>query len=73
MAPHALVACYDWKEHVDVLSILNFDQVITARVALLDLVHPAHPDAPIGEYPAPVIQSPSPGQGVETRCRYGRS
>ncbi|MGH3589501.1 MAG: hypothetical protein ACRDRF_00485 [Pseudonocardiaceae bacterium] len=99
-APHALVACYGWSQHVDLLTIRSFDRVITARVpkrdkvdifapevvvwayegppqqalrALLELVHPAHTDAPIGEYPAPAglhvpraqqrpmtIQPPSP-------------
>lgn len=79
-APNALVACYDWGEYVDLLTIRDFDRVITARVpkrdgvdifapevvvwayegrpqpalqALLELMHPAHHDAPIGEYPAP--------------------
>ncbi|MGH8918397.1 MAG: hypothetical protein ACRD0H_08680 [Actinomycetes bacterium] len=79
-APHVLVAAYEWSQHVDLLTIRDFDRVITARVptrdgldifapevvvwayegspqqavrTLLDLVHPAHPDAPIGEYPAP--------------------
>jgi hypothetical protein len=100
-APHALVACYEWDQHVDLLTIRDFDRVTTARVprharvdifapdvvvwayegppqqalrALLDLVHPAHPQAPISEYPAPAslrvaraqqrpmtIQPPSPG------------
>jgi hypothetical protein len=79
-APNALVACYDWGEYVDLLTIRDFDRVITARVpkrdgvdifapevvvwayegrpqpalqALLELMHPAHHDALIGEYPAP--------------------
>ncbi|MGH3823687.1 MAG: hypothetical protein ACRDRA_12800 [Pseudonocardiaceae bacterium] len=79
-APHALVACYYWGDCADVLTVRDFDRVITARVptpgpvdifapqivvwayegspqhairALLTLVHPAHPDAPTTEYPAP--------------------
>ena len=80
MAPNALVAAYEWEQYVDLLTIWDFDGVITARVpkrgavdifapevvvwtyqgppqlalpALLGLVHPAHPEAPISEYPAP--------------------
>src|SRR5436309_2683952 len=80
LAPNALVAAYEWDQYVDLLTIRDFDRVITARVpkrdavdifapevvvwvyqgpseqalrALLDLVHPAHPDSPTGEYPAP--------------------
>jgi hypothetical protein len=80
-APRALVACYEWSDWVDLLTIQNFDRVITARVpvlghrvdifapevvvwtyegspwqalgALLNLVHPDHPDAPTAGYPAP--------------------
>jgi hypothetical protein len=103
VAPNALVACYEWDRCVDLLTVQDFDRVITARVptedrkvdifapevvvwayegppqqavrALLELVHPAHPDAPTTEYPAPValrvpraqqrpmtIQPPSPGR-----------
>lgn len=81
VAPHALLACYEWDDYVDLLTIVNFDRVTTARVpkrdvldifapevvvwayegpaqhalrALLDLVHPAHPDAPVAPYPAPL-------------------
>jgi hypothetical protein len=102
-APHALVAAYEWSHHVDLLTVQDFDRVITARVptqghavdifapevvvwayegppqpalrALLALVHPAHPDAPTLEYPAPAslhvprarqrpmtIQPPAPGR-----------
>jgi hypothetical protein len=100
-APNALVACYEWERCVDLLTIRDFDRVITARAptrgrsmdifapevvvwayegppqhamrALLELVHPEHPDAPTAEYPAPTglrvpraqqrpmtIQPPSP-------------
>ncbi|MGH3994247.1 MAG: hypothetical protein ACRDSN_17520 [Pseudonocardiaceae bacterium] len=79
-APNALVACYEWDQYLDLLTIRNFDRVTTARVpkhatvdifapevvvwayqgppqhalrALLDLVHPAHPDAPTTECAAP--------------------
>ncbi|MGH3999773.1 MAG: hypothetical protein ACRDTJ_20200 [Pseudonocardiaceae bacterium] len=79
-APNALVACYQWVDCMDLLTIRDFDRVAVARVptrgrvdvfapevvmwsyegppqqalrALLDLVHPAHPDAPSTEYPAP--------------------
>jgi hypothetical protein len=102
LAPNALVAAYEWERYVDLLTIQDFDRVITARVpkretvdifapevvvwiyqgpsqqalrALLDLVHPAHPEAPIAEYPAPAglqvprtqqrpmtIRPPSPSQ-----------
>jgi hypothetical protein len=102
-APWALVACYEWDHCVDLLTIRDFDRVISARVpaqgrrvdlfapeavvwayeglprqalrALLNLVHPAHPDAPTVGYPAPAglrvpraqqrpmtIQLPSPGR-----------
>jgi hypothetical protein len=101
-APHALLACYEWDHYVDLLTIADFDWMITARVpkrdtldilaptvvvwsyegpprpalrALLHLVHPAHPDAPVTEYPAPAglriprarqrpmtIRPPSPGR-----------
>ena len=80
LAPNALVAAYEWEQHIDLLTIRDFNRVTTARVpnldtvdifapevvvwayegppqqalrALLDLVHPTHPDAPIAEYPAP--------------------
>jgi hypothetical protein len=80
-APNALVARYEWNHHVDLLTIRDFDRVITARTptrgrvvdifdpkvvvwayqgtpqhavrALLNLVHPEHPDAPTVSYPAP--------------------
>ena len=79
-APQALVACYEWADYVDLLTVCDFDRVTTARVprrdrldifapeivvwayegaaqhavrALLDLVHPAHPDAPVTGYSAP--------------------
>ncbi|MGH3697608.1 MAG: hypothetical protein ACRDRX_27125 [Pseudonocardiaceae bacterium] len=101
-APNALLAGYEWEQYVDLLTIRDFDRVITARVprrgtvdifapavvvwayegppqpalrALLDLVHPHHPDAPTITYPAPArlhvpraqqrpmaIQLPSPGR-----------
>lgn len=81
-APHALLATYEWDSYTDLLTILDFDRVATARVptrdpvdifvpevvvwayegppqpalrALLGLVHPAHPDAPTVEYPAPRV------------------
>ncbi|MGH3965774.1 MAG: hypothetical protein ACRDRY_21395 [Pseudonocardiaceae bacterium] len=103
-APNALVAAYEWKHYVDLLTIRDFDLVTAARVpkrgavdifapevvvwaylgpsqqalrALLELVHPAHPDAPTAEYPAPAglhvpraqqrpmtIRPPSPGRAV---------
>lgn len=31
-APNALVACYEWNQYVDLLSIRDFDRVIMARV-----------------------------------------
>jgi hypothetical protein len=31
-APTALVACYEWEWYVDLLTIRDFDRVITARV-----------------------------------------
>ena len=80
-APRALVACYQWADYVDVLTVGDFARVVTARVstqglpvdifapeavvwayegppqhavgALLELVHPEHPDAPTTTYPAP--------------------
>jgi hypothetical protein len=78
--PNALLAAYEWKQYVDLLTIRDFDRVTTARVpkrdrmdifapevvvwsyeglpqralrALLDLVHPAHANAPTAEHPAP--------------------
>jgi hypothetical protein len=79
--PNALVASYEWIHYVDVLTIQDFDRVITARLpkrgnrvdifapeavvwtyegppeqalrALLDLVHPDHPDAPTIDYSPP--------------------
>ncbi|MGH3824882.1 MAG: hypothetical protein ACRDRA_18910 [Pseudonocardiaceae bacterium] len=78
VAPNALITCYAWGQYADLLTVRDFDRVITARVpmpgdifapevvvwayegppqhairALLTLVHPAHPDAPVTEYPAP--------------------
>lgn len=78
--PAALVATYEWDHWVDLVTIKDFERVITARVlkpekvdvfapevavwayqgparcalrALLNLVHPRHPDAPAVEFPAP--------------------
>jgi hypothetical protein len=101
-APYAVLACYQWEHYVDLLTITDFDRMVTARVpkhdaldifaptvvvwsyqgpprpalrALLELVHPAHPDAPHGAYPAPAglliprarqrpmtIRPPAPGR-----------
>jgi hypothetical protein len=101
-APKALVACYDWDQYIDLLTIQDFDQITAARLprhrkvdifapevvvwayegpprqtlrALLDLVHPAHPDAPTTACPAPAnlhvprtqqrpmtVRRPSPSQ-----------
>jgi hypothetical protein len=81
-APFALVASYQWKDYVDLVTIRRFDWITTARVcvsprgrvdvfapdavvwayegppqwalrALLELVHPEHPNAPASAYPAP--------------------
>jgi hypothetical protein len=79
-APNALVASYEWKHWVDLVTIRDFARVTAARMpvrgrvdifapevvvwayegppqqalrALLNLVHPAHPDAPTDHYPAP--------------------
>jgi transcriptional regulator with XRE-family HTH domain len=87
--PNALVASYHWDQHVDVLTIQDFDRVTAARVpkhpaldifapevvvwayqgppqqtlrALLNLVHPAHPDAPTTAYPAPASLQVPPAQ-----------
>ncbi|MGB8993871.1 MAG: hypothetical protein WCC65_00975 [Pseudonocardiaceae bacterium] len=108
-APNALVACYEWNEYVDLLTIQDFDRVAAARVprhpavdifapevvvwayegpprqtlrALLNLVHPAHPDAPTAAYPAPArlhvprtlqrpmrIRRPSPSQAGVREAR----
>ncbi|MGH3857821.1 MAG: hypothetical protein ACRDR6_30905 [Pseudonocardiaceae bacterium] len=110
-APHALVAGYEWNQHVDLLTVRDFDRVITARLpkrdgvdifapevvvwayegppqqalrALLELVHPSHPDAPTGEYSAPAglhvpcaqqrpmtIQPPSPLRATVRAARLG--
>jgi hypothetical protein len=101
-APNALVACYHWGQYADLLTVRDFDWVVTARMpipapvdifapqvvvwayegapqhairALLSLVHPMHPDAPVADYPAPArlrvpraqqrpmtIQLPLPGR-----------
>jgi hypothetical protein len=101
-APNALVAAYEWDHCIDLLTIRDFERIITARVprrgavdifapetvvwayegppqpalrALLNLVHPAHLEAPNAGYPAPVslhvpraqqrpmtIQPPTPGR-----------
>ncbi|MGH3803752.1 MAG: hypothetical protein ACRDTD_27195 [Pseudonocardiaceae bacterium] len=109
-APNALVGSYEWAHYIDVLTIRNFDRVITARLpkrgdridifapevvvwayegppqqairALLDLVHPDHPDAPTTDYPAPVslhvpraqqcpmtIRPPSPARATVRAAR----
>lgn len=106
-APNALIACYEWEHYADLLTVRDFDRVITARVpapgdifapqvvvwayegapqhairALLTLVHPAHPDAPVTEYPAPAglgvprgqqrpmtIQLPTPGRAGTRAAR----
>ncbi|MGH3932184.1 MAG: hypothetical protein ACRDTF_19655 [Pseudonocardiaceae bacterium] len=86
--PNALIASYEWKNCVDLVTIHSFDRITTARVpkrgkvdvfapeavvwayegppqwalrALLNLVHPRHPDAPTLEYPAPPsLRIPTP-------------
>lgn len=108
-APNALVACYEWENELDLLTVRNFNWVTTARVpkrglvdifapevvvwsyegspqhalqGLLTLVHPAHPDSPIAEYPAPAslhvpraqqrpmtIQPPTPGRAGTRAAR----
>ena len=108
-APNALVACYEWEHYADLLTVRDFDRVITARVptpapvdifapevvvwayqgspqhalrALLNLAHPAHPEAPTTDYPAPaglrvpraqqrpmVIRLPSPGRAGARAAR----
>ncbi|MGH3823580.1 MAG: hypothetical protein ACRDRA_12240 [Pseudonocardiaceae bacterium] len=72
-APNALIACYPWEHHLDLVTIRNFDRITAARMptrdnvdifapelvvwayegppqqvlrALLNLMHPTHPDAP---------------------------
>lgn len=85
--PTALVAAYEWDQHVDVVTIRDFERrVVAARVpaqgggrvdvfapgqvvwsyegpaeptlrAVLNLAHPAHPDAPTSTYPAPCALS----------------
>lgn len=100
--PTALVAAYEWDQWVDLATIRDFAQIVTARMpkrekmdmfapevvvwayqgparwalrALLNLVHPQHPDAPAFEFPAPralrvpqaeqrplTIRLPSPGK-----------
>ncbi len=112
-APNALVACYEWEHELDLLTVRNFERVITARVpkrdrvdifapevvvwayegspqhalrALMTLAHPAHPDAPIAEYPAPAslyvpraqqrpmtIQLPTPGRAGARASRLWES
>ncbi len=39
-APQALVACYQWPHHVDLLTIGDFARVVTARVPTAD--HPVN-------------------------------
>lgn len=106
-APTALVAWYEWEHYADLLTVRDFDRVITARVpaegdifapetvvwayeglpqhairALLALVHPAHPGAPVHEYPAPAglcvpralqrpmsIRLPTPGRAGRRAAR----
>lgn len=95
-APYALVACYEWDQYVDLVTIQDFDRVTTARVprhaqldifapavvvwayegppqqalrALLDLVHPAHPDAPTATYPAPASLHVPRNQRLPTMVR----
>ncbi len=113
-APRALVACYQWECYADLLTIGDFDRVVTARVptqgrtvdifapevvvwayegppwqalrALLELVHPDHPGAPILGYPAPAglcvpraqqrpmtIRLPAPGRAQARATRPPRS
>ena len=113
-APRALVACYPWAHHVDLLTVGDFARVVTARVptagwpvdifdpqvvvwayegppqhavrALLELVHPDHPDAPTTAYPAPArlhvpraqqrpmtIQLPLPGRAKVRADRLATS
>jgi hypothetical protein len=110
-APFALVASYQWKGYIDLVTIRRFDWITTARVcvparrridifapeavvwaykgppqwalrALLELVHPEHPNAPASAYPAPTslhiprteqrpmaIRFPPPGRASNRAAR----
>ncbi|MGH3694656.1 MAG: hypothetical protein ACRDRX_11850 [Pseudonocardiaceae bacterium] len=45
-APRALVACYPWAHHVDLLTVGDFARVVTARVPTLGLRGPHPSPAP---------------------------
>lgn len=50
VAPNALVACYEWHQYVDLLTIQDFGRVITARVPKRGPVNIFAPDVVIWAY-----------------------
>ncbi|MGH8410380.1 MAG: hypothetical protein ACRERT_04030 [Pseudomonas sp.] len=52
-APNALVACYEWNRYVDLLSIRDFDRVITARVPKHGRVDIFPPEVVVWAYEGP--------------------
>ena len=98
-APFALVASYQWKDHVDLVTIRRLDWITTARAcapphssidvfapevvvwtyegppqwalrALLELVHPQHPNAPLRAYPAPPSLNIPPAEQRPMTIRF---
>jgi hypothetical protein len=52
-APNALVACYEWDHYTDLLTIRDFDQVITARVPKRGPVDIFAPEMAVWSYEGP--------------------
>lgn len=52
-APNALVACYEWDQYADLLTIRNFDWIITARVPKQDSVDIFAPEVVVWSYEGP--------------------
>jgi hypothetical protein len=59
-APWALVACYEWDHCVDLLTIRDFDRVISARVPIRGAVDIFAPEVVVWAYegrPQPALQA----------------
>jgi hypothetical protein len=61
-APNALVACYEWDHYVDLLTIRDFDRIVTARVPKRGSVDIFAPKVVVWSYEGP------PQQALRARC-----
>jgi hypothetical protein len=52
-APYALLACYQWDHYVDLLTIADFDRMLTARVPKRDTLDLFAPTVVVWSYEGP--------------------